>query len=176
MKNKNLMSLLAFTMIALFSVTLTGCGGEDEDPTPTKTDLQKAQEAIEGSVWNLLDARVTYNGTAYSYDGGSCDFSSWVGVSNTVKTNVMDFEYSFAGTNLSYASQNTSCVNQSGTYAYSVAEVAGKYVITYSHGGSSDVKFEIQNDVEDMEDAEISVKLLTLKGGATEAVLTFERQ
>lgn len=176
MKKKNLISLLAFALLILASVSLTSCGGDEEDdPKPTKTELEQVQEAIDGSVWSLLDASVDFDNALYAYTGGSCDYSEFIDVPAQVKLNIIDFKYSFIGTSLSYEPMNLDCGWQTGTYNYTVEKIGEKYVVSYKHGNSSTLKFEIQNEVEDMEDSEISVKLLTLYGGATETTLTFKR-
>ena len=174
MKTKNLVSLLAIALLILSTVTLTSCGGEDEDPKPVveKTDLEKAQEAVAGSVWVLQDAKITTASEVITY-AGDCDFSQF-GDNTALATTTNDFKYTFAadGT-LSYEEQ---CGSQSKTgVQYTVTQSGDVFTITYKHG-SQDIKFEILNDLEDMEDAEITVKRTTqLVGGATEIKLTFIR-
>jgi hypothetical protein len=174
MKNKNLVSLLAIAMIALFSVTLTSCGDESEDPKPaTKTDLQKVQEAIAGSTWTLETATVETGSQSYHYNG-DCDFTVFAG-NTALATNSTDFAYTFSadGTKVSYVEQ---CGSQTGTnIPYTVTQSGNVYTVTYKHG-SSDVKFELLTQLEDINDTEINVKRVSpLYGGATYVKLIFAK-
>lgn len=161
----NLKSLLAIAMIALFSVTLTSCGDESEDPTPTKTDLQKVQEAVAGSTWTLTYAEV--NDGSYTYNA-DCNFT---GIPAAIQQNLTDYTFNFA-TSGNGVSWSNNCFSQSETTTYSISQSGSVFTMLIS--GSLNLKLEFVNDVEDIEDTEITVKRLSpLAAGVTEVKLTF---
>jgi hypothetical protein len=167
-------------IVLLVTVLLSSCsGGGNEEPKPIKTDLQKVQEAVAESTWTLIHARVIANGQTFNYDA-NCNFDP--NLPSESRNNIFDYKYIFSTTKLSFNPRIAgACYTQSGTnIGYTVTKVGDKYVIGYNHDGSFSSepknKFEIQNKIEDIEDSEITVKVLTLTGTVTSEVkLTFLR-
>jgi hypothetical protein len=57
-----LFNLVSFLAIALFTLSLSGCGDESSDPTPkppSEQTLQKIQDGLRGSTWNVVKFEVT---------------------------------------------------------------------------------------------------------------------
>jgi hypothetical protein len=171
MKNKNLVSLLAVALIAIFSITLTSCGDESKDPTPMKTDLQKVQEAIAGTTWTLMSANVTAGSSNYIYNG-DCNFSQFPTVSGVkpLVQNLTDYSFTF-GTNGKISWINN-CFSQSENTTYNVEQNGNIFNVKIN--GSLNLNLRIINSVENINNSEIIVdRISPLTGGATTVKLKF---
>ena len=170
MKNiKNLTSCVAIAMIAMFSLTLVSCGGDDnEDPKPSneKTDLEKVKEGIIGN-WQLVSIDITKDGITEVFNGG-CDESN---LSAWAQANANDIDFNFTST--TSVSETVHCPSVSVVVStYTVTEVSGKFYVTTDNG----FKFEILTNPDNVDGSTVQAAIVTPKNsGITSAVWTFSK-
>src|SRR5690348_7021844 len=62
---KNLKTILAVAMIAVFSFALTGCGDPDPEPEPTKSSLDLVKAELTGT-WTFVSVTVSIDSKSAS--------------------------------------------------------------------------------------------------------------
>jgi hypothetical protein len=157
--------LLSVATIAMLSVALVGCGGdENDDPKPQKTNLELVKEGIVGE-WQFVSAEITKDGTTMTYTGG-CNFT---GKPTWYQANAIDSDYIFRENLTGDGIRN--CSSQEFDMTYNVIEQGGKFIVEISDGG----KFEVITAPEDISGNTVKVKVAPLLQGVSSNILTFTK-
>lgn len=165
MKTLKIFSLL---LIAFLSFN---CGGsEDDDPKPTKTNLELAKEKLVG-YFDLSSIKVEKTGESPVTFNGGCDESNlpaWA----AANTGDIDYNVASDGTNLQVRINCPSLVTD--TFQYSINETAGKITISITDGRT----FELITDPKTITaGATVQLKCVApLLQGATASTWTFQKK
>jgi hypothetical protein len=164
---KTLKSILFLSLLTLFSVTFTSCGGDEEDePKPTKSNLELVKEGIVGN-WEFVSSEITKDGQTLTYNGG-CEFT---GKPTWYQANAQDVNYLFTGVG---ASKHRNCTGESfDNFTYTITEQNGKFIVTVSDGAI----FELITPPGDIKTATtVKAKFSPMTQGVTNLILTFTKQ
>jgi hypothetical protein len=166
---KKLLSFLIVVVIVLAAMTFIRCDNDPVTPiVPPLTDLEQLQQTMKG-YWDLQKITIqkveiaTYNGgcnpTYLSY------FPVWA------KPNMGDIDFEITSYQDVTKIDNCSGTFSALTFTLSIDNVAQIYTIEFSDGR----KFQLIGGKEALIGPEVTLKLLTISGGATEALWFYKR-
>jgi hypothetical protein len=176
---KNLFKVFSILLAFVACISLTNCGG-DEDPQPLKketikTDLQKVQEALTGSKWELTHSQLLAKGKTYDYNA-DCNFDEFYDLEDDYRATAAaanGVNYNF-DTSDKFTFKINCGNNASQQVLYKITQEENSFYITYNQGGSN-VLLEIITPISSIDGSTIQVKRITpLVGLATHVIFTYK--
>jgi hypothetical protein len=161
-------TLFSFLLLTIASLAFTGCGDDEDDPKPAKTNLQIVQEGIIGN-WELQTVTLNKGAETVVYNGG-CDESN---LPAWAQANVGDIDFDFKSETTVTQSLNCPSLNED-NFSYEIRELSsGSFVIEIDNG----MEFELITSPTAIEDAiYVEVKVTPLIQGATTAIWKFKKE
>jgi hypothetical protein len=184
---KKMFKVFSILMALVASISFTSCGGSGDEPQPLKsdntqktplnveptpvekTDLQKVQEALTGSKWELTNVKIIdINDITHFYafrdqDDNGCNFNTFGDdpASQASENYISGMNYEFkADSKLTFVGNCGSSPNPD-LVDYILTQKENSFMLKYNQGDT--VKLEIVTPIASIYDSTIQVKRLTIK-------------